>query len=270
MAQKEIAFAKLIIKKLVIVGLLISLFLIVIFGAFYTISAGERGVILTFGKPTMEAVTEGLHMKIPLVQKVIKMEVRTLKYEASLTASSKDLQDVSTGIAINYHIVPEQVPEIYRDLGINYAEKIIYPYEQETNKGITAQYTAEELITKREAVREKMKIDLADKLRVRGIIIEEVSIVNFAFSPSFTQAIENKVTMEQNALASKNQLEQVKYEAQQRIEEAKGKAEAITIESQALRANPDILQLRAIEKWDGKMPQVTGTAVPFINIPTGN
>ena len=263
---------KSIIKKVIISSIVGILCLIVIFGTFYTITAGYRGVILTFGKPTMIDMGEGLHIKIPLVQKVIKMNVKTQKYEADLTAASKDLQDVKTKIAINYHIVPEKVPEIYRDIGINYAETLIYPYEQETNKGITSQFTAEELITKREVVRDKMRIDLADKLRPRGIVVEEVSIINFEFSTSFTQAIEQKVTAEQLAFAAKNKLEQIKYEAQQRVTQATAEAEAIKIQAQAIQAQggKDYVQLQAITKWNGVMPAfVGGGAIPFINIPIG-
>lgn len=247
---------------------ILMIIILLLLGCFYIISAGERGVLLTFGKVDLVAKGEGLHFKYPLIQKIIKMDVKTLKYEADLTAASKDLQDVNTKIAINYHIIPESVPEIYRSIGIDYADKIIYPYEQETNKAITSQFTAEELITKRDAVRERMKTELRDKLRDRGIIIEEISIVNFAFSPSFSQAIEAKVTAEQSALAAKNKLEQIKYEAQQTIEAAAGKATAIKIEGDALKSNPQVTQLRAIEKWNGILPQVTGGAIPFINIGT--
>lgn len=244
-------------------------FIIVLSGVVYIISAGERGVLLTFGKPDLQAKLEGIHFKIPIVQEIIKMDVKTQKYEADLTAASKDLQDVNTKIAINYRLVPENVPILYRDIGINYAEKIIYPLEQEVNKATTALFTAEELVTKRDEVREKMKNQLTEKLQPRGIIVEEVSIINFAFSESFTQAIESKVTAEQNALAAKNKLEQVKYEAQQRIEQAQGEAEAIKIQAQAIQSQggKDYVQLQAINKWDGKMPLYSGGgALPFINI----
>lgn len=259
-----------IIKRTVAYSAIGILFLILIFGGFYTISAGYRGVILTFGKPTMTAMTEGLHIKIPLVQKIIKMNVKTQKYEADLTAASKDLQDVNTKIAINYHILPEKVPEIYRDIGISYTETVIYPYEQETNKGITSQFTAEELITKREQVREKMKVDLAEKLRPRGIIVEEVSIVNFAFSSVFSSAIENKVVSQQLKLKADIDLQRIIIEAQQKIEAAKGEAEALRL--QKLEITPELIELRriemnnkAIEKWNGIMPQAT-SGMPFIDI----
>jgi len=251
----------------VVGGIILFIFLIIVFfNTFYIIGAGHRGVLLTFGKASMVAQSEGLHIKVPFVQNIVIMNVQTQKYEAELTASSKDLQDVNTKIAINYHTIPEQIPEIYRDIGVAYAEKVIYPLEQEINKEATAYFTAEELITKRNEVREMMIGKLKEKLQVRGIIVEEISIINFKFSDAFTQAIENKVTMEQNALASKNKLEQIKFEAQQRIEEAKGKAEAINIEGEALRRNENIFQIRMIEKWNGVLPYVTGGATPFIDV----
>ena len=182
-------FLKGLIRKVIFYGLSILIVLILLFGIAYQVSAGERAVLLTFGKPSDVAIGEGLHAKIPFAQKVIKMDVKTQKYEADLTAASKDLQDVNTKIAINYHLVPENVPELYRTIGINYAEKVIYPLEQEANKATTAQFTAEELITRRDAVREQMKTALIEKLAPRGIVVEDVSIVKFTFSDSFSAAL---------------------------------------------------------------------------------
>ena len=261
-------------KKIVKISLYVALIFVIVmafFGFFYIVSAGERAVLLTFGKPSMDAIGEGLHFKLPFVQKAIIMDVKTQKYQADLTASSRDLQDVKTTIAINYRVSPELTPQIYQTIGLAYADIVIYPLEQEVNKGITAQFTAEELITKREDVRQKMKDSLTEKLLSRGILVEEVSIVNFAFSESFSQAIEAKVTAEQNALGAKNKLEQVKYEAEQAITQAQGQAEAQsllarsvtiqTIEYQRLQ-----VQLEAIKKWNGILPQVTGGAMPFISL----
>jgi regulator of protease activity HflC (stomatin/prohibitin superfamily) len=197
------------------------------------------------------------------------MDTRTQKYEASLTAASQDLQDVNTKIAINYHLSPDSVPDIYRTIGVNYADKVIYPLEQESNKAATAQFTAEQLVTKREQVKEMMKTTLQEKLAPRGIIVEEISIVDFAFSPSFSQAIEAKVTAEQNALGAKNKLEQIKYEAEQRVTQAKGEADAIAIQAQAITAQggKDYVSLQAIQKWNGVLPIYTGGGVvPFIDI----
>jgi regulator of protease activity HflC (stomatin/prohibitin superfamily) len=106
-----------------------------------------------------------------------------------------------------------------------------------------------------------------EKLNPRGIIVDDFNIVDFEFSESFNQAIELKVTAEQSALAAKNKLEQVKFEADQQVAEAQGKADALRIEASALQSNPQILQLRAIEKWDGQMPAVIGGgATPFVDV----
>lgn len=256
------------IKRIIGWSVFAFILVIILFGTFYIVPAGERAVLLTFGKASMEARGEGLNMKIPLIQQAVKMDVRTQKYEAELTAASKDMQDVKTKVAINYRIVPEAVPEIYKTIGVNYAEKVIYPMEQEINKATTAQFTAEELITKREQVRETMKKLLLEKLKERNIVVEEISIINFEFGEEFSKAIELKVIAEQQALQSKNKLEQVKYEAEQRISQAKGEAEAIRIQVEAIRMNGGqaYVQLQAINKWSGIMPVVVGSATPFIDI----
>lgn len=255
-----------LVKKGVSITLMALVFIIIVFGTIYIIPAGERGVLLTFGKPDLQAKTEGLHFKVPLAQKIIKIDVKTQKYEADASAASEDLQIVSSKIAVNYHLIPETTPELYRDIGLAYNERVIQPALQEVVKASTAQFTAEQLITNRAEVKETIKILLTERLHPRGIIIEDISIVNFDFSPSFNEAIEAKVTAEQQKLKADRDLERIKVEAQQKIESAKAEAESIRIQSNALRDNPDILQLRAIEKWNGIMPKVTGGAIPFIDI----
>lgn len=252
----EIDQMKSTVKK-VFTGMILGIIVLcIIFGGMYTIGEGERGILLTFGKASQDIKTQGLHFKMPIVQSVIKYEIRTQKYEAAASAASKDLQIVTANIATNFHIQENSVVDLYSNTGLNYGDRIIAPMEQEVVKSITAKYTAEELITKREYVRLEIKQLLHERLLERGIVVEEVSIVNFDFSKSFNDAIEAKVTAEQNALAAKNKLEQIKYEAQQQVESAKGKAEAMNIEAKALRENPDILELRIVEKWSGNLPLV--------------
>ncbi len=259
------------IARYVPLGIVVIIALIILFGSFYTINAGQRGVILTFGKPTMSAIGEGLHFKIPLIQTVIKMDVKVLKYDTKASSASQDLQTVSTEVTLNYHINPETVPEIYRNIGVNYQDKIIQPAVQEVVKAVTAQFTAEQLITQRPVVKDKIDQALNERLLKSNIIVDTISITNFDFSESFNQAIEAKVTAEQNALAAKNKLEQVKYEAEQAITQAQGQAQAQallakavtpgTIEFQRLQ-----IQRAAIDKWNGVLPQVTGGAIPFISL----
>lgn len=231
-----------------------------------TIGAGQRGILLRFGAVTDTIYNEGLYFKIPFVERVVKVDVKVQKEQIDADSASKDLQSVRAIVALNFHIDPIKVGKIYQDVGVGYKEKLIDPAIQESVKASTAKFTAEELISKREIVRAEMKTLLKDKLETYGILVNDVNIVNFNFSESFNTAIESKVTAEQDALAAKNKLERIKFEADQKVAEAKGKAEAIRIESEALKSNPEVLQLRALEKWNGVLPQVTGTNVPFINI----
>lgn len=252
---------------------IIILLIAVTFSTIYTVSAGERAVLLTFGKASTESISSGLHVKVPFVQKVVRMDVKTQKYEAQASAASADLQTVSTEITLNYYISPERAPEIFSNIGIGYQDKIIQPAVQEVVKAATAKYTAEELITRREDVKNNIDQLLKDKLSIYGINVQETLITNFDFSESFNNAIEAKVTAEQNALAARNKLEQVKYEAEQRVTQATAEAEAIKIQATAIQAQggADYVHLQAISKWNGVMPQFMGGngAVPFINVPSG-
>ncbi|MBI4478425.1 MAG: prohibitin family protein [Acidobacteria bacterium] len=232
-----------------------------------TVGAGERGILLRFNAVTGTIYDEGLYFRWPLIERVIIVDIKIQKEQADATAASKDLQTVHSDVAVNFHIGPDRVASIYQEVGIDYKTRLIDPTLQEAVKAITAKFTAEELITRREAVRDDIKTLLKEKLEPRGIMVDEFNIVDFGFSPSFNSAIEAKVTAEQQALAAKNKLEQIKFEADQRIAEARGKSEAMRVESEALRTNPQILELRALEKWNGVLPQVTGSGgVPFINI----
>ncbi|MDD5197838.1 MAG: prohibitin family protein [Candidatus Gracilibacteria bacterium] len=255
-----------LLKKTTILVVIIIIGLIVVNSSFGTIGAGQRGILLRFGAVTGTVFNEGLYFKIPLIEDVKKIDVKVQKEQTEASSASKDLQAVHAVVALNFHIIPTQVGKIYQEIGIDYKDKLIDPAIQESVKASTAKFTAEELISKREIVRAEMKKLLTDKLSVWGINVDDVNIVNFNFSESFNTAIESKVTAEQDALASKNKLERIKFEAEQRIVEAKGKAEAMRVESEALKSNPEVLQLRALEKWNGVLPQVTGTSIPFVNI----
>ena len=252
-------------------GVLIIIGLMVIFGSVYTISAGERGVLLTFGKPSMDAVQEGLHFKIPIAQSIKKLEVRTQKIETGADSASRDLQDVQTTIALNFHLMPESTPKLYQEIGRGYMERIINPAIQEAVKAITARFTAEELISKRPEVRLGIQDYLKVRLEKYHIVVDDLNIVNFQFSEEFDKAIEAKVTAEQEMLKSQMDLERIKIEKQQKITQAEAEAQALRLQKQEVTT--DLIRLREIEvqreaisKWNGILPQVTGGAIPFIDI----
>lgn len=254
-------------KGIVSLVVVVALFILLInLNPVGQVEAGQRGVQTRFGAVTGRILNEGLYFRIPFVEKVISVDVRVQKEEVKADAASKDLQTVDSDVALNFRINPTQVAQVYQELGPLYKERLIAPALQEAIKASTAKFTAEELITRRSQVGDDIKTILKSKLEPRGIIIEDFAIVNFSFSKAFNDAIESKVTAEQNALAAKNKLEQIKFEAEQEVVKSKGRAEAITIESQALRSNPEVLELRKIEKWDGKLPQVTGAEGTIINL----
>lgn len=240
--------------------------LLTLLGAWYTVPAGHRGVLMTWGNVNPIPKNEGFYLKIPIAQKVAKMEVRTQKIEVTADSASKDLQDVQTTIALNYHLEPSNASKLYQEIGPEYTERIILPAIQESAKATTAEFTAEELITKRPEARKEMQNTLTERISKYYLIIDGFNIVDFQFSEEFDKAIEQKVTAEQMALKAKRDLERIIIEKEQKITQAQAEAESIRIQSQALQENKDILQLRAIEKWDGILPKVTGTAIPFINI----
>ncbi|NQT50147.1 prohibitin family protein [Candidatus Kuenenbacteria bacterium] len=252
--------------KLGIYVVIAIVILIILFGSFGTIGAGERGILLQFGAVQDKIFDEGLYIKIPLIQQVEVMDVKIQKDEVAASASSKDLQVVTSKIALNYHLDPNAVNKIWQEVGKNYNSRIIAPSIQEAVKAITAMFTAEELITKREMVKDQIKVNLAERVSDRSIIIDEFNIIDFSFSPAFNEAIEAKVTAEQLKLKADRDLERIVIEAEQQVAQAKGKAAAIQVEAQALRSNPKVVELRWIEKWNGEVPTYWGQASPFIGL----
>jgi regulator of protease activity HflC (stomatin/prohibitin superfamily) len=258
-------------KAKIIIGIVIIIILILILNPFVMVGPGERGVVLNFGAVQPVVFGEGLHFRIPLVQKVIKMDVRVHKSQTDAESVSKDLQDTHSTIAVNYHILPDHANWVYQNIGSDYKNRIIDPAVQEVVKAITARYTAVELITQRERVRTEIKELLKQRLQPSNITVDDFAIVNFKFSQVFTQAIESKQTAEQLALKAQRDLERIKIEAEQKVATAQAEAEALRL--QKANVTPELVRLRqieasikAIEKWDGHLPKVTGGAMPFIDM----
>ncbi|NTU42941.1 MAG: prohibitin family protein [Nitrospirales bacterium] len=255
-----------------IVGLLFVAFLVFsVLNPFVIIGAGERGVLLNFGAVQPSVYSEGLHLRIPIMQKIIKVDVKVHKSQTGAESVSKDLQDVRSTIAVNYHILPEKANWIYQHIGTEYKARIIDPAVQEVVKAVTAKFTAVDLITQRERIRSEIKDLLKQRLITYNIIVDDFSIVNFSFSQQFSQAIESKQTAEQLALKAQRDLERIKIEAEQKVASAKAEAEALRLQKENVSAQ--LIQLRqieaslkAIEKWDGHLPAVTSGAVPFIDV----
>ena len=281
-----------------IIGIIIVA--IAVTGSVKIVEAGYRGVLLSFGAvDTTQSLDEGIHFVVPVRDTVVPMEVRTQKITEDAASASKDLQDVRTQVALNYHINPDNAQLVFKDIGLDYANRVIVPAIQESVKQVTARFNAEELITKRETVKDQIEEQIRNRLAAYNIIVDAISITEFQFSPEFVRAVEAKVAAQQRALQAQNELRRIEIEAQQaearavgeqqaniaraegvrqaNVLQAQGEAQAITTIYEQLRQSPSYLEWLKSQKWNGHLPLVVGgggsgangqSVTPFIEIPT--
>jgi len=252
------------VSKIVRYSVIGLIALVILINAFTTVKAGHSGVVTTFGKVNDVVLTEGLHFKIPFVQQIVQIDNRVLKAEVQCTSASKDLQIVSSTIALNYKVTNLSSGDIYKNVGTDFENKIVTPAIQESVKAITAKFTAEDLIANRQIVGEQMKENLASKIESFGLQLQIFNIIDFQFSAEFNAAIEAKQTAQQNALKAEQDLARIKVEAQQKVEQAKAEAEAYKLKS--LEITDSMILMEYINKWDGKLPMVSSEGTMMLDI----
>lgn len=256
----------------IIAGVVVVALLALGISATTVVPAGHSGVVVTMGRVQKTALDEGLHFKLPFVQQIILMNNKIQKAEVASNSVSKDLQTVSSSVAINFHITKDAASDIYQNIGEQYADTVLQPAIQESVKAVTAQYTAEEMITKRSAVGDEIGQALSDKVSEYGILIDKFNIINFDFSEEFNAAIEQKQVAEQNKLRAETEKEQQIIEAEaaakQKVIAAEAEAEATLKKAEAEAAanekinaslSDGVLRYQQIEKWDGKYPNVVSS-----------
>lgn len=277
----------------VIIGFIMVI--VVLAASVKIVEAGHRGVLLNFGAvDTSAALNEGIHFVVPFRDNIVQLEVRTQKTVENAASASRDLQDVSTQVALNYHVDPNTAQILFQQLGFDYASRVIAPAIQESVKQVTARFNAENLITNRETVKSEIENQIKQRLAAYNVEVETISITEFQFSEQFRRAVESKVEAEQRALQATNDLRRIEIEAQQakaravgeqqaniaqaegvrqaNVLKAQGESEAIKIIDVQLRENPRYLEWLKTQRWDGVLPLVTGGgegATPFIEIPAG-
>ena len=270
---------KLNIKQIVIliaVALLLS-------SSIRCVPVGYFGVVKTFGKVNHDKVlSEGFHLVTPLITSIQNMNVKLLKFEQKTSASSKDLQMVTTVVTVQFHL--SEVSMLYQKIGVEdvVVTVTLQPAVEESVKAVTAKYTAEELIKKRAEVKLKiseaiinfLRATMEEKgLKLEAIRISNVAITDFNFSAEFNKSIEMKVRAEQQALQAKNEKIKKITDAEAIAEKVRlesiAKANAILREAQALKANPLLIEYKRMEKWDGKLPEVTGGVIPMFDVKEG-
>jgi|GEM_PF-118388 len=278
--------------KIIPVIIILIILALVLKNAFVIVKPGHSGAKARLGKVSKDALPEGFHFAIPGIDKITQIDIRQNKETSEATAASKDLQTVSTKIEVQYSLRGEMVPLIYQKIGSRevFATTIIDPAIEECLKAVTAGFTAEELVTQRSRVKDQVETKLKEfiqktlSLKELGacIDIHNIAITDFKFSRQFDAAIEAKVTAEQQALQAKQEKEKIIIQAEAQKERARleaearavtitqesiARAEAIEREAKALRDNPELIQLRTIERWDGVLPKFSGGGtIPLLNI----
>ena len=242
------------VTKIVVTVVVLLVVLFLALNSFTTVKSGHSGVITTFGKVSDSVLGEGLHFKIPFVQDIVLVDNRVQKAEVACSAASKDLQTVSSTIAVNYKVLNSYSASVYKNIGMDYEEVIITPAIQECVKAVTAKFTAEELITNRQSIGDQMMELLKNKITEYGIDIQIFNITAFDFTEEYNAAIEAKQTAQQNALKAEQDLQRIRVEAEQTVAAAEAEAEAYRLKSEQI--TPEIILMSYIEKWDGKLPTV--------------
>ena len=259
------------IVKWVIIGVIILVALITFFNSFKTIPTGFIGVKTRFGQVQDTMLNEGLNLKVPFIEKIVLMDCRTQKTEYMMEASSKDLQKISNyKIAINYNITKDTANQLYKSVGVDYKNIIVEPAIQSVMKDSVANFTAEELITKRSEVAQFALNKLTEKFQNSGITLTGIDILDLSFSEEFDTAVEQKQIVEQETQKAQYELEKARVENQKKIENAQADAEVMAAQNAQITDN--YLRLKEIEnqkamidRWNGQMPTtMTGSDVSSI------
>ena len=244
------------VKVCVILPIILSFAIITLFSSFKTIRSGEVGLKVRFGKITDSSLNEGLNLKIPYIEKIVKVNIKVQKTELKTESSSKDLQVITTLLAVNYNVQKQSATTLYKNVGKDYEKTILIPAIQESIKAVMSSFTAEEVITKRNQVSDLCLEEIQSKVEKYGINIDDFNIIDLDFSAEYSKAIEEKQVAEQKVLTAKQELEKEKIEAEKKIVKAEAEKTANEMKQQTLTDN--IIKEKFIEKWDGKTPVVMG------------
>ncbi len=247
--------------KFVIIAVIVLLVGIIGANCFTIVDAGHTGVIVTLGKVNEGVLQEGIHVKAPFIQKIIKIDNRIVKLEVDTEAFSKDLQTVTTTIAINYRVDTSKSYSIYKNIGANYEQVLVTPAVNEVLKAITAKYTAEESVTNRTLISDGLIKGLNEKLNAIGLYVADVNIINFDFSEAFIDAIEEKQVAEQKLLKAETEKQTAITNAEAEAQATKIKADAEAEANNKIKnsLNDDIIRSKFYDKWDGRLPEAMGS-----------
>ncbi|MBQ8396122.1 MAG: prohibitin family protein [Oscillospiraceae bacterium] len=263
--------SKIFNKKTIIILLVAIVVIATVASSMTIVEAGHTGVVVTLGKVEDHVLQEGLHFKIPFIQEVVRIDNRITKLDVDTEAFSKDLQTVSTTIAINYRVDTSKSYSIYKNIGRNYESVLVIPAVNEVLKAIAAKYTAEESVTNRTLVSEGLVVGLNEKLNEIGLYVTDVNIINFDFSEAYINAIEEKQVAQQQLLKAETEKQTAITNAEAEAEATKIRAEAEAEANRILAESitAELIEYQKIEKWNGELPVVSGGGTtPILDVST--
>lgn len=254
--------------KRIIIWSIIALFAVIVAAtSFYTVKSTEKVVISTFGKMDDDVVGDGLHMKIPFIQSIKRVNVQQKKFDGKEQSYTKDVQTSDVEYTINYDLVKENVTKLMKNVGDDYHNRIVIPFIRSSMKQSFGNFAATEIVENRDIVRREIEQQLRIVLDSNYFMNIQFQITNIDFDDDFEKAIKDKQVAEQNALKAKNVTIQIEEQAKQIRIKAEADAEAMRIKANALESNPKLVNYEAVQKWDGHMPTyMMGESVPFINL----
>lgn len=238
------------------------------FSTFVTVGAGERGVVTKWDRVQDFVLDEGLHMMNPFSDDVIKFSVRVQKTEMTASAGSRDMQKVGAKIAINWQISKDRTNKFYQELRNTerFEQDVLIPMVEEAVKASTSKKSAEELITQRASLKEDIDGLLKKQLKPYPVKLIAVNVVDLKFSEAYEDSIEQKAIADQNRLKAETDLKRIETEAKQKIARANADAESIRVQGKALLDNPALVDLKAVEKWNGVLPTNMYGNTPFVKL----
>jgi prohibitin 2 len=233
------------------------------------VQPGARGVVLRFGAPTGRIASEGLYYVIPFAERVVQVntQINTVRFDRA-QAVTHDLEPVYADLAVTFHVRPDRVVDVYTHLRDDYAQRIVNPAVEDAWRATASDYSSNDLIAQRATVQSAFEAGLRSRLERFGLGLDALATTRFNFSYTYSQAAQAKVASVQRTLQAEQELQRIRFEAQQSVIRAKSEVAALNLQrgvpaAQLIKLRELDLQRRAIEKWDGHLPATTG-ALPFL------
>ncbi len=247
-------------------GIVAALLLVGGLSSCSTVDSGEVGLFNTQGSISTQVAQPGVHFTMPFVTKIEKMSVQSQRRNGETPIYTSDMQTGDVKFAVTYSLQADEAVRMRKKVGHEWEKRLVPPAVEGSIKTSFGKVTATNAIANRSAIQANILNDLRRKLGARGINVESFELTNIDYSDAFEKSVERAQVATQDAIAARNETVKIREEAVQKEIRSKAEAESIQRQAQAISANPAIVQMRAVEQWNGVLPSsIYGSApLPFI------